>query len=111
MVLDLTDDKEAGKKSREVRNRITELREMIIEKEVQGFRNDPNAIINQLGNLRGKMEGSYKPVTQPQQFAYDKVKKNADNVLAEINAFFAKDWTEYKAYVDGLNLQLIPEFK
>jgi len=111
-VMDLAaEDDEAKKKSREISSQITELREKIIEKQVQGFRNDPNAIINQLGNLRGKMEGSYKPVTQPQRFAYEKVKGNAGQVLAEIDQFFAEDWAAYKAYVDALNLELVPEFK
>lgn len=104
-------DDQAKTKSDALKKRIKELREKIIEPPVQGFRNDPKAIINQLGNLRGKMEGSYKPVTQPQQFAYDKVKKNADPVLDEINQFFSTDWAEYRAFVDGLNLQLVPEFK
>ena len=110
-VLELGDDhKELKDKSKELRKSITQLREMIIEKTVQGFRNDPNALVNILGNLRGKMEGSYKPVTQPQRFAYDKAKKRADEVLAEIKEFFSKDWAEYKAYVDGLELELVPEY-
>lgn len=111
-VMELADDQdEAKEKSQEIRKKIKALREKIIEKEVQGFRNDPAVIVNQLGNLRGKMEGSYKPVTQPQRFAYTNAKKNADEVLSEVNTFFSEDWAEYKAFVDGLNLELVPEFK
>jgi len=105
------DHEEAKKQSGLLKKRIKQLRELIIERQVQGFRNDPNAIINQLNNIRGKMEGSYKPVSQPQQYAYDKARKNADKVLAEINEFFASDWAKYKAFIEGLNLELVPELK
>ena len=104
------DNEELKTRSVKIKEQLTTLREKIIEKRVQGFRNDPSVISGQLGNLRGKMEGSYKPVTQPQRYAYDKVSKNAKPVLDEINGFFNKEWVDYKAFVDSLNLEIIKRF-
>ena len=104
------DNEELKKQSKEMKDKITALREKIIEKPVQGFRNDPGAISNLLGNVRGKMGGSYKPVTQPQRLALTKAQNKAQPVLNEIKAFFKEDWVQYKAFVDGLGLELVPRY-
>lgn len=106
----IKDSKEAKDKTKEIKKRVAELREMIFEKPVQGFRNDPNALSRRLGNLRGKISNSYKPVTQSQRYAYKTAKKHADKIVGEINDFFNDDWAKYKAYIDGLGLELVPKF-
>jgi photosystem II stability/assembly factor-like uncharacterized protein len=105
------DHEEAKKRTGGIKKQLAALRAKIFEKPVQGFRNDPNALSNRLGNLRGKMGGSYKPVTQSQRFAYQTARQHADEIVAEIEAFFKNDWAQYKAYIDGLGLELVPEFK
>jgi photosystem II stability/assembly factor-like uncharacterized protein len=110
-VLGLADgNEEVKKQSAEMEKKLTELREKIFEKTVQGFRNDPAMISSQLGNIRRTMGGSYKPVTQSQTYAYNKAKKNTDPVVDEINAFFANDWAAYKTMIDGSNLELVRKF-
>ena len=110
-VLAVASDNDVVKtQSNEIKKQLTGLREKIFEKQVQGFRNDPAMISSQLGNIRRTMGGSYKPITQSQTYAYNKAKKNSDRVISEINAFFTNEWVDYKALIDGANLELVKKF-
>ncbi len=103
-------NEELKEKSDEIKAKIKTLREKIFEPPVQGFRNNPDVLSSILGNLRGKMGDAFKPVDQSMQYAYQKAEKAADPIIEEINSFFANDWSEYKAYVDGLNLEIVKKF-
>ncbi|MFY0591099.1 VPS10 domain-containing protein [Roseivirga sp.] len=101
------DNKELNKKTSEAKKKIAELRGLIFEAPVQGFRNDPSMLSRILGNVRGKMGGSFKPVTQPQTLALKNASNAAQPILDKISAFFIDDWEAYKDFVNGLNLELV----
>lgn len=96
--------------SKGVKETLTALREKIIEKEIQGFRNDPSIIANQLNSVRRAMSGSYKPVNQSQTFALNKAQKNARVVLDEIDLFFSEEWAAYKTLIEEANLELLKSY-
>ncbi|MFT6826955.1 MAG: photosystem II stability/assembly factor-like uncharacterized protein [Roseivirga sp.] len=104
------DNEELKAKNAEIKKKLSSLNELIFEKPAQGITGDPNVLSSFLGNLRGKIGGSYEPVTQSQRFALANAQKKADEVLSQINEFFKTDWPAYKAFVDGLNLELLPKF-
>jgi hypothetical protein len=55
------------------------------------------------------IKGEKKPFTAAiSYYAYENAKKLADTLVAEITAFFKDDQAQYKAYIDGLGLELIP---
>jgi hypothetical protein len=105
-------DDNAALKARntEIEKELTGLNELIYSKSSQGSRNDPNVLSRYLGNVRGKIGGSYEPVTQSQRYALANAQKKADEVIGKMNDFFNNNWPAYKAYVDGLKIELLPKF-
>ncbi|OEK00169.1 hypothetical protein BFP97_00940 [Roseivirga sp. 4D4] len=110
MALD-KDHKELKEKVEEIKEGLKSLRELIFAPRVQGLSRNPDLISSQLGNIRSKIESSYKPVTQPQQLAYENAKRNTTPVLESIDQFFGKEWTEFRSFVENLNLELVKDFK
>ncbi|OEJ99799.1 VPS10 domain-containing protein [Roseivirga misakiensis] len=106
-----TDNKELKSKTSEAKKKIAALRGLIFEEPVQGFRNDPSMLSRILGNVRGKMGGSYKPVTQPQRLALKNAENAAKPILDKIKSFFSDDWEAYKNFVNGLNLELVKKIE
>jgi len=105
------DNKELKEKVTAIKKELKALRELVIAPRVaQGLSRNSDAISSQLGNIRSKMQSSYRPVTQTQRLAYDNAKKNVDPVVDKINEFFANDWSAFKTFVEGLNLELVKGF-
>ena len=105
------DDNAALKaKNTEIKKKLTALNRLIYAESTQGSRNDKSVLSSYLGTIRGKIGGSYDPVTQGMRFALANAEKKANEVIGELNTFFKTDWPAYKAYVDGLKLELLPGF-
>lgn len=104
------DNKELQAKSKEVKQKLAELRKLFYSEPVQGNRGDDSPITSQLRNVRGKVGGSYTPVSQAAEYAYANFVRNWEPVKEQLNAFFNEDWSEYKSFVEGLNLQLVKSF-
>jgi hypothetical protein len=87
-------DDNAALKARnmEIKKELIGLNELIYSKSAQGSRNDPNVLSRYLGNVRGKIGGSYEPVTQSQRYALANAQKKAEEVIGKMNDFFNNDW-------------------
>ncbi len=105
-----SDNEDLKEKVGEIKKELKGLREQVFVPRIQGLSRNPNLISSQLGNVRGKMQSSYKPVTQPQQLAYDNAKKNVEPYVQSVDEFFTTKWMEFKSFVDGLNIELVKGF-
>ncbi len=101
------DNEELQEKSKEIKDGLSDLRKLFYSEPVQGNRGDDSPITTQLRNVRGKIGGSYEPVSQAAQYAYDNFVRSWRPVKEQLNNFFGNDWAEYKKFVEGLDLVLV----
>ncbi|HEY9116932.1 MAG TPA: hypothetical protein VIN11_03845, partial [Roseivirga sp.] len=101
------DNKALQEKSKEIKTALSDLRKLFYSEPVQGNRGDDSPITSQFRNVRGNIGSSYEPVSQAAKYAFDNFIKNWNPVKEKVNDFFSKDWAEYKAFVEGLNLELV----
>ena len=86
---------ELGEKVKSIKGALKEMTEQFSEPRIQGLFRNPNLISSVLGNVRGKMGNSYKPVTQPQQLALQNAKTKVGPFVDSVNTFFSNDWAAF----------------
>ena len=97
-------------KVKEIKKTLKDLREQVLATRIQGLSRNPELLSSKLGNVRGKIQSSYKPVTQPQRLALANAKKSIDPFIVNVDSFFQNEWATFKTYVDGLNIELVKGF-
>ena len=95
--------------SKDVKETLTALGEQFVGKQVQGIRRDPNTVSSLLFTASGYINTGFDAPNQSAQIAYEQARERLNQVLEEINGFFAADWDAYKRAVLQANVDLFSE--
>ena len=91
--------------NKEINKKIAALEELYMDKPDQkGIQRNPNTLNSYLFGARRYVGSAWTTPGKNAMLAVDHAEKKTDAVLEEVNAFFEKDWIEYKEFVNKLNL-------
>lgn len=109
-----SEDKEVSapilKKGKELLEAIDEVYYQIVGKPItQGIYRDATVLSAQVRNLSGMMQSVQLPLTKNQEVAMSLIKPAVAAMETKVNKVLTGDFENYKTYVNGLGLKLIPE--
>lgn len=83
----------------------------IVPKEVQGLLRDPRVLSEQLGYVYRSIQSSWDAPT-PAQIKYLEItEKRLEEILDQVNRFYAEELPPFRAQVEALQLEWIPTFE
>ncbi|HXG00427.1 MAG TPA: hypothetical protein VNL69_06560, partial [Bacteroidota bacterium] len=95
---------------RAMQDSIKKLNELFVDKEVQGWRWDPDVLQSRLGNVLTYANSSWYAPTETQMLAYEQVIAQMQKVADALNTFFERDFSRYKAAVDAAKIELFEPY-
>jgi hypothetical protein len=95
---------------RAMQDSIKKLNELFVDKEVQGWRWDPDVLQSRLGNVLTYANSSWYAPTETQMLAYEQVIAHMQKVADALNRFFERDFPTYRAAVDAAKIEFFEPY-
>lgn len=95
---------------RAMQDSIKKLNELFVDREVQGWRWDPDVLQSRLGNVLAYANSSWYAPTETQMIAYEQVIAQMQKVADALNTFFERDFSKYKAAVDEAKIEFFEPY-
>ncbi|MFQ5640475.1 MAG: hypothetical protein ACE5IR_21045 [bacterium] len=105
------DAKNLKKKGKALQDSIKALTELIIPKQVQGIQRDPSLVSSQIRRASGYVQSSWDMKGETGKIALQQAEAALEKTLNKINAFFKKEWPEYRKAVEAMQLSFFDEYE
>ena len=89
---------------------IKKLNELFVDKEVQGWRWDPDVLQSKLNQALGYANSAWYAPTETQRIVYHQVIEQMKRVADAVNAFFEKEFPKYQAAVDAAHIRFFEPY-
>lgn len=103
--------REVRQEARRLQQRLDSLRYQIVQKEVQGLLRDPRVLAAQLGYVYRSLQSSWDAPTPAQLKYLEIAEKRMQEILDQINRFYAEELPPFRAKVEALALEWIRVFE
>lgn len=90
---------------------VKSLKELFVEPEVQGFRNDPKRVTSRLFAPYRYLNSSFDSPGQSFNQTWEVAKQALTNAIKKVNSFFEKDWKEYQKEIEESKINYFNEYK
>jgi gas vesicle protein len=94
-----------------LRDSVKKLNEMIVDREVQGIRNDPSLLESQLSQAVWYSGSSWYAPGASQHLVTDHMVEKLKSVAGAINRFFERDWPKYREAVDSAKISFFKPYE
>ncbi len=99
------------KLGKSMQDSITTLQNLFTDQpDLKGIQRNPNTLNGHLFTASRYIRASDGAPNQMAQFAIKKAEKEATEVIAKVNTFFAKDWKDYRAEVEAAQSPLFKDY-
>jgi photosystem II stability/assembly factor-like uncharacterized protein len=95
---------------RAMQDSIKKLNELFVDKEVQGWRWDPNVLQSRLSTALSYANSAWYAPTETQLVVYNQTIDQLKDVADAINAFFEKDFPKYQRAVDEAKISFFEPY-
>ena len=89
---------------------IKVLKELFVEPEVQGFRQDPTRVLMRMFTPYRYLQASFDEPGENVKLTWDVAKQSLSDAVNKVNQFFNKDWKEYQSAVQEANITYFDEY-
>ncbi len=103
--------REVRQEARRLQQRLDSLRYQIVPREVQGLLRDPRVLSAQLGYVYRSLQSSWDAPTPAQMKYLEIAERRLEEILEQVNRFFAEELPPFQAQVEALQLEWIPTFE
>ncbi len=85
---------------------IDDLMYLVISREMQGFSNNPDLIMEKLGNAAGYLQSTLVPANPSQQLVLDEATESVNGFVTQVESWEASSWKSYQELIEEMNISL-----
>jgi hypothetical protein len=95
-----------------IKDSISNINAMIVDKEVQGIRSDPELLQAQLRRARSyALASAWGGTPEPSETVLRQTRLYLADVIRTVNTFFSRDWPAYREAVDRARVSVFKDYE